>query len=507
MKKTSTIIAFMLLVAGTQAQRYLTEVFDEVTVTSNVVYGTNASIEPIIFDESPEALPQDLLMDVYEPLGDTEEERPVILYFHTGNFLPYPDNGGTGGTKVDSTAVEICSRFARMGYVTISCDYRLGWNPFASTQAERTWFLINAAYRGVQDCRTAVRYLRRSVEEESNPFGVDTDRIVVWGQGTGGYISLAAATLNDYVTDIASLPKFVWSPAGTPQPMVVSFVNGDIFGTSVGVNPQNGDTLCYANHVGYSSDFSACVNMGGAMGDISWLEDGSMPMISFHVPTDPFAPYEDGTVVVPTTQENVVDVSGSYSVQELANQYGNNATFQACETWSPGSVYTNAANLHNDGFYGLFPFVRPVPADSSPWDWWDTASVQEPNNSNGLLTNSDMSATKARTMIDSIQAYSAPRLMCALALPNNPCGNVNVQDVKEFTYVSVFPNPGNGMFNVVSNDVIESVEVFSMYGQLVARKLNVRATRLEWATDLAAGVYVMNVKTDKGTATEKVIVK
>lgn len=426
MRKISTLVLGLCVALAAQSQRYLSEVFTDVTVTSNVVYGRNATILPIIAGVSSEALPEDLKMDVYQPTGDTETNRPVILYFHTGNFLPFPLNGGTGGTKTDSTAVEICKRFARMGYVAISCDYRLGWNPLASTQAERTWFLINAAYRGVQDARTAVRYMRKSVAELGNPYNIDPEKIALWGQGTGGYISFAASTINDYVSDIASITKFTWSPQGTPQPMVISFVNGDIFGTSYGINPTNNDTLCYPNHVGYSSDVSACVNMGGAMGDISWLEPGSPPMISFHIPSDPFAPYQDGTVVVPTTQENVVDVSGSYTVQAQAYQYGNNTSFQLVESWAPGAPYTSGANLHNDGYYGLYPFVRPAtqPFDSSPWDWWDTqfvSSVAPTNNSNGLLTNPDMSATKARTFIDTIQAYTAPRLMCALGLPDSPC--------------------------------------------------------------------------------------
>ena len=53
-----------------------------------------------------------------------------------------------------------------MGYVVASIDYRLGWNPLAATQSERTNQLINAAYRGVQDARTAVRYFRMNAAEQ-----------------------------------------------------------------------------------------------------------------------------------------------------------------------------------------------------------------------------------------------------------------------------------------------------------------------------------------------------
>ncbi|MFM9984644.1 MAG: T9SS type A sorting domain-containing protein [Flavobacteriales bacterium] len=424
MKKIYLLIAALAIFQSSAfTQRYLEEIFTDVTVTSDVQYGMNATV--LAYPFLGEAIPENLLMDIYEPSGDTEPNRPVVLYFHTGNFLPYPDNQGTGGFKTDSTAVEICSRLARMGYVAISCDYRLGWNPLAETQPERTYTLINAAYRGVQDCRTAIRFLRKSVAEESNPYAVDESRICVWGQGTGGYIAFAAATLDNWLEDIAMLPKFNWQPPGqdTPIPMVIESINGNADGTTVGVNPLDGDTLCYINHPEYSSSFDVMVNMGGAMGDLTWLEDSSVPMISFHVPTDPFAPYAEGTVIVPTTDEAVVDVSGSYSVQEAASAFTNNAVFQLADTWAPGLPYTNQANLNNDGFYGLYPIIRSGINlyDSSPWDWWDTDLVQEPNNSNGFLTNPDMSATKARLFIDTIQWYSAPRIMCALNLPGSPC--------------------------------------------------------------------------------------
>ncbi|MFM1931828.1 MAG: hypothetical protein RL226_1131 [Bacteroidota bacterium] len=413
MKKIFTLLAIALVMGSVEmkAQRYLEEVFDDVEVTSDVVYGVNATV--LYYSVLGEAIPEALELDLYEPAGDTETARPLILYFHTGNFLPHPQNGSPSGTRTDSTTVELCKRFARMGYVVASCDYRLGWNPIAPTQEERVNTLINAAYRGVQDARTAARYFRMTEAELANPYGIDPDRIVVWGQGTGGYISLAASTIDEYA-DIL-IPKFIGSNL---LPMVIEQVNGDIFGTSVGVNPLDNDTLCYINHAGYSSDFQACVNMGGAMGDLSWLDAGDGPFISFHTPTDPFAPYTEGTVIVPVLNLPVVDVNGSYDVQEFCAANGNNASFTIAGF---DDAYSTAANNFNDGLDGLFPFVRPAgsEADSAPWEWWDPAT--NPNSDAGFATNPDMTAMKGMTFCDSIQMYAAPRLACALGLPNSPC--------------------------------------------------------------------------------------
>jgi hypothetical protein len=415
-------------VAPSLAQRYLEEIFTDVEVTTNVTYGVNATV--LLFQVYGEAVPEELKMDIYQPVGDIEVNRPLILYFHSGNFLPFPVNGGTGGSKTDSSTVEICKRFARMGYVVASCDYRLGWNPIAATQPERTFSLINAAYRGVQDCRTAVRYMRKSVAEMDNPYGIDDSKVAVWGQGTGGYIAFAAATLDNYVEDIALIGKFNWDPtgSGTPIPMVIESFNGNADGTAYGV--YQGDTLCYPNHVEYSSAINVMVNMGGAMGDISWLEDTSVPMISFHSPTDPFAPYATNTLIVPTTMEQVVEVTGSFGVQQMAYAFSNNDVFLNAEAWEPGMQFTNGANANNSGYYGMYPLVRTgiEVYDSSPWDWWDAEALAAfdaangtSNNANNLQTNPYMSAQKGRTYIDTIQGYAAPRIMCALQLPGSPC--------------------------------------------------------------------------------------
>ena len=153
MKKFLTLALSLLAFSQLDAQvRYLNEVFTDVNVTTDVVYGTNVTVLPLLQGSPPAAQP--LVCDIYEPAGDTEVDRPLMIYIHTGNFLPQYLNGSAVGTKSDSVAVELCSRYAKMGYVVASIDYRLGWNPLAATQSERTYQLINAAYRGVQDART-----------------------------------------------------------------------------------------------------------------------------------------------------------------------------------------------------------------------------------------------------------------------------------------------------------------------------------------------------------------
>ena len=424
----------------TAGVRYLSEVFEDVQVTSNVVYGTNISVLPALQGAPPAAQP--LVCDIYRPAGDTETNRPLLLYFHTGNFLPIYLNGSPQGTKTDSSAVEICKRFARMGYVVASVDYRLGWNPLAGSQSERTYQLINAAYRGVQDSRTAVRFFRKSVAEQGNLYGINPNAIGMIGEGTGGYITLASATIdgyNDIILDDAGNPisKFWYDPGnGTSIPMVIEAVNGNPDATNNGYAPS-GLQLCMANHVGYPSNFQFQMNMGGALGDLSWMDSGDVPMVSFQAPNDPFAPYGTGVLIVPTTNELVVEVSGALHIHQAINtalSTNNNAVFQALGLEDP--ISQQAESNGNQGWDGLYPVKSDwvgnspsQPYDSSPWQWFDVATVQAVDAANGtniaatqLTLNPDMGPTEALAYIDTIQAYTAPRMAIALGVASTGPG-------------------------------------------------------------------------------------
>ena len=55
------------------------------------------------------------------------------------------------------------------------------------------------------------------------------------------------------------------------------------------------------NNTGYSNAVQFVVNLGGAMGDSSWIAAGDAPMIGIHCVDDPFAPFMVLGVYVPTT--------------------------------------------------------------------------------------------------------------------------------------------------------------------------------------------------------------
>jgi Secretion system C-terminal sorting domain len=527
------LLVASVVTANAQAGRYLQPVFGKVTVQENVAYGANISILPVILSAGKAAPKLDtLVMDVYSPVGDASKNRPLIIMLPTGNFLPVSINGTTSGitvtkslnikTSKDSIDVELATRLAQHGYVVAVASYRLGWNPSAPTQPERAEALIIASYRGMQDLRTAVRFFKMTAAEKSNPYGVDTTRVTAWGIGTGGYVTLGAATLDTYnKIPLGSQGKFIKTAAdGKLQAMILEAVHGDIEGKKTA-------PLCVPNHIKNTSKFQLQVNMGGALGDTMWLDPKQIPMISYHCPTDPYAPYNEDVLVIPTTGDKILKVQGARIVQDMATSFGNNDVFVKAnftDSYTKAARNTSVYSKH-DYYPGLMPFklpVLPAPAipQGSPWVWWSSTvwgAVPHPNCPGGAQPplcsfdvigkagNPGMGATKGRLYADSIVGFFLPRAYAALNLAQS----VKADDIlqPESVQLSVVPNPAREyvMISSATESPIQRIQLFDMNGSLIMNdKVNSNYYAI-YRNSLPAGMYIAKVQFAKGVVAQKVI--
>lgn len=530
MKKSTLFLlsALLLLCFGATAQphRYLDPVFPTVKKTSAVPYGSNFTVLTVGIPSIARTTRESLLMDIYEPEGDSQAERPLILYCHTGNFLPWINpatmlsvNQSCGGTRNDPAAVEMCTRLAKMGYVVASIDYRLGWRPDLSEELLRRFTLINATYRGVQDTRTCIRWFRKHVATEGNTYRIDPNRIVVFGQGSGGYLSLNTAALDKYseILTTSEPNKFIIPIPGLgPTPMVMEAYNGDPYGiqTNIGIvdalyNAATGfpvgDTLYVPNHVGYSSDFSLAVNLGGALGDKSWLDANTPPILSFHVPADPFAPCEDGLVIVPGVNFPVVNVTGSCGVQPIQDNLGNNAVFSLGGLLNdPISVHARTINGNREGF---FPFLRAA-NDSAPWEWNTFVPNTQLPSGQIVPLNCSTNETTAKSTIDTIMAFYAPRACRALGL-DCPGVSVKAEELFDATGIlNVQPNPATSevWFGTNAEYPIQAIELYDLGGRLVRNIRNIESSYYTLQRDgMPNGMYVAKLYFEKGVAAKRII--
>jgi hypothetical protein len=168
-----------------------------------------------------------------------------------------------------------------------------------------------------------------------------------------------------------------------------------------------------------------------------------------------------------------------------------------------GDVYTVQANTYNYGNTGLYALNRPAgsEADSAPWEWW---TADNPNNLNGLATNPDMSMTKGMTYLDTIQGYSAPRIMCAMGLAGSPCDANNV--VEREASVRVYPNPSAGLFNVNLSgaQAIRTIEVYDLMGKRVMEFYPNTAQVVLDLSSLTNGIYTVKIKSDESNQSVRI---
>lgn len=208
---------------------------------------------------------QNLMMDVYypDPAVDTMANRPLIVLIHGGAFL-----GGNRHEMEDQ-----CIEYARRGFVTATISYRLGWNCAGSDilqicllcQAQNT-ALRTATYEAAQDARAALRYINANCAT----WNADPNKLFIGGTSAGA-ITAYHATFWDQTEANA------FHPGAVAQVGLL-----DTAGNSL---PNTWSIKGVIDHCGAISNDSALIN------------NGNIPVISFHDEFDCIVPYGYGQVI------------------------------------------------------------------------------------------------------------------------------------------------------------------------------------------------------------------
>ena len=265
--KRFLIASFTVLVSlSSQAQsqhcladRYSqTALFDssDIQITTGVHYATSMRWPGTQMDS--------LRMDVYQPspTSDPLEKRPLIVMMHGGAYA--------AGNKNDIAS--FCFQMARRGYVSVTVQYRLGWDCIpnglftacsdCSTHAAE---LKIAAYRAVQDHRAAMRHMVHYAED----FGIDTAFVFVGGVSAGSIATLHSAHWNQSEAD-------TFCPTCTDEVGLLDTTGNDLTDTYT---------------------IKGIINNCGAVENLDILDGHNIPIIGFHDDGDCSVPYNSGAVL------------------------------------------------------------------------------------------------------------------------------------------------------------------------------------------------------------------
>jgi acetyl esterase/lipase len=141
----------------------------EVVVEHDIQYATGEVRLPAPGDK-------ELLMDLYRPATPgVPAVRPGVVLVHGGSF--------SGGSKISEPVAELARRFAELGYVAVSIEYRLTTDdpPTEDLATDPSDPQRVAAAAARVDAARAVQWLR----DHAADYGVDTDRIGIAGYSAG----------------------------------------------------------------------------------------------------------------------------------------------------------------------------------------------------------------------------------------------------------------------------------------------------------------------------------
>ncbi|MFT4035415.1 MAG: alpha/beta hydrolase [Patulibacter sp.] len=210
---------------GDAPLRYRDLIFSGVTSTTGVAYGAAP-----LADGST----QQLTMDLYQPTGDTERYRPVMIWIH-GGYFRY-------GSSSDTDVTTLAKRFAQRGYVTASLNYRLlGTNCSAENFEDGC---TTAAFAASSDAKAAVRWFRAHADE----YRIDPDAIAIGGSSAGAITSILVASTANSAGD-----------SGNP---------------------------------GYSNAVNCAVSISGALPTNLTFGKGDAPILFWHGTADTIVPYD-----------------------------------------------------------------------------------------------------------------------------------------------------------------------------------------------------------------------
>jgi hypothetical protein len=306
---------------------------------------------------------------------------------------------------------------------------------------------------------------------------------------------------------------------------------GNFEGTDTGMLPFDSDgdgipdmeiPFSLPNHVGYSSEVNMVFNAGGALPEISWLEEGEVPIASMQNISDPDAPYAEGNVIVPTTGEFVIVAHGSQLIQEIADSLGNNDVFLELSTTITDAWYANGNGAENaevaghDNLSGLFGVITPAPSttptvcgleavQNAPWDWWDNVAYttsadvyhdQLPGTMGclALLSNPDMSEEKGLAFANMLSEFFTPRVFAALNVDGTIESPILNAEELEFFDLSIFPNPAKNELRISTDTEISSYELYDLTGKLIFNNMNVNSKSTTiYRNELNSGLYLTKI--------------
>jgi len=408
------VAAFFNVDLSAQMGRYISPIFGNVTVTTNIQYGSAAPHNS--------TNPAPLALDVYEPTGDTAALRPLVICIYGGSFI--------GGSKEAADIRKWCDTLANLGYVTVAHNYRVGFNPL------QTGAVVRAGYRALQDTRAAVRFMK----ENASTYRIDTTQIFMVGNSAGAITALQSA----YVSN-ADRPSETFGIPGASGLDTTDQLNIDES----------------TNSFAHTVEIKALVGLWGAVLDTNAIDmNDNTAVLLIHGDQDGTVPIDIGHAL---SQPSFPIVYGSRAIAPVIARMGMDAELEVYEGLDHNFYYTGST----------FPNA-----------YWDTIA----NHGINFLCRHNTYCDQSMINVISVNKQ------------------LSMQPFR------LFPNPAREEFNVVFDQSYNlsdvNVQLFNLQGQVADAPYTLTEQNATFnVQNLPNGVYLLQIKTPKGVAAQKVVVQ
>ena len=476
MKKTIFLLLFQILATFTLTaqlpynNRYISAVFDSVSIDTNIVYGNAPALTFPYLSES-NTFDQDLLMDLYQPYGDTLNARPLVICAHSGAFL--------SGSRKNDDMIDFCDSLAHHGYVTATIDYRMGMNVFNTASS------IRAVYRGLQDGRTAVRFFKAFADL----YKIDTNQIYLLGSSAGSFIGLQ----NMFMDTEEERPPETYNA------------------------PDLGCLDCSGNSYPPSGKANAVVSLWGALKDTTLIvESDSLPLFLAHGKADDVVYFDVGHPFgydgfpetygsLPVSQQRVAYgfPVETYFVEGVGHEFygtdngmwealGPNAywdtVFAKVDTFFY-EVHKPQASFSTTGFENVYMFIdESTEASQWHWDFGDGFYTNEQNPIHEFMVSGSYKVVEM--VLNDLTSWDTTSTMVDITV------SVDENPSKE---IIIYPNPATDKIMITGNFKTVTLLNLKGYKLLETDKHQVNIG------SLPVGIYFVKVVTNRGVVVKKLV--
>ena len=123
-------------------------------------------------------------------------------------------------------------------------------------------------------------------------------------------------------------------------------------------------------------------------------------------------------------------------------------------------------------------------------------------------SNAVINGETSQSLTATVTGNYAVQITVGNCVDTSACENVTVVAVDELskTNVSVYPNPTNGVFNVITSEQV-NITIYNMLGEIVLTNVLNGGTHVLSLNSHPKGVYFVNIQQNESVTTYKMIVK